>query len=457
MSSTKFRTDPVASAGMPPGVGFIVGNEAAERFSFYGMRGILVVFMTKYVMDRQGMPDYMTEEQAKSWFHLFMMGVYFFPIFGSLLSDGLLGKYRTIIWLSLVYCAGHAALAIDDTRVGLALGLILIAVGSGGIKPCVSANVGDQFGPANKHLLEKVYGWFYFSINFGSLFSTLLIPYLLAEHGPKVAFGVPGVFMAIATVIFWLGRYRFAHRPAGGIGFLREATGPEGRSVILSLAGLYAFVAIFWALYDQTGSAWILQADKMDLNWFGIELKAAQTHTANPIMILAFIPLFAYVIYPALEKVIRLTPLRKLGIGFLLTAASFCLSALIESWIQAGQKPHINWQFLAYAIMTAGEVMVSITGLEFSYTQAPPRMKSLVMSLWLLAVAAGNALTAIINILIQDEAGHSRISGTNYYLFFAGLMAATAAVFAVVATRYRYRAYLQGDAEAIAEASAEGA
>ena len=101
--------------------------------------------------------------------------------------------------------------------------------------------------------------------------------------------------------------------------------------------------------------------------------------------------------------------------------------------------------------------MVSITGLEFSYTQAPPKMKSVVMSLWLLAVAAGNFLTAMINILIQDEAGNSRISGTNYYLFFAGLMALTAVVFSLVASRYRYRSYLTGDAEALAEGAAEGA
>src|SRR5690606_12923742 len=124
-----------------------------------------------------------------------------------------------------------------------------------------------------------------------------------------------------------------------------------------------------------------------------------------------FIPLFSYVIYPVLGKLFLLTPLRKMGIGFLLTAISFCFSAVIESWIQAGQTPHINWQFLAYAILTAGEVMVSITGLEFSYTQAPPSMKSVVMSLWLLSVAAGNFITAMINIAIQDEAGKSRISG----------------------------------------------
>jgi POT family proton-dependent oligopeptide transporter len=133
------------------------------------------------------------------------------------------------------------------------------------------------------------------------------------------------------------------------------------------------------------------------------------------------------------------------------------MSALIESWIQAGQTPNINWQFLAYAIMTAGEVMVSITGLEFSYTQAPPKMKSVVMSLWLLSVAAGNFLTAMINILIQDEAGKSRISGTNYYLFFAAMMALTAVIFSLVASRYRYRSYLQGDGEAVAEGVAEGA
>ncbi len=156
----EYRTRPVASPERPRGIPYIIGNEAAERFSFYGMRAILVVFMTQYLMSSSGQPALMSADEAKGWFHLFVSAVYFTPLLGALLSDMVLGKYRTIIVLSLVDCAGHFALALDDTRLGLALGLGLIALGAGGIKPCVSAHVGDQFGPSNRQLLSRSFGWF---------------------------------------------------------------------------------------------------------------------------------------------------------------------------------------------------------------------------------------------------------------------------------------------------------
>jgi POT family proton-dependent oligopeptide transporter len=156
----RYRTAPAPITGMPPGIPYIVGNEAAERYSYYGMRAILVIFMTKFLMNANGELDVMTDEQAKTWFHVFVTAVYFFPIFGAIISDAFFGKYRTILVLSIVYCLGHLTLAIDDTRTGLALGLGLIAIGSGGIKPCVSAHVGDQFGQTNARLLPKVFGWF---------------------------------------------------------------------------------------------------------------------------------------------------------------------------------------------------------------------------------------------------------------------------------------------------------
>ena len=164
--------------------------------------------------------------------------------------------------LSLVYCAGHAALALDETRTGLAVGLALIAIGSGGIKPCVSAHVGDQFGPSNEQLLPRVFSWFYFAINLGAFVSSLLTPWLLERHGPWLAFGVPGLFMALATLIFWLGRHTFVHVPPAGLDALKEAFGPAGRAALGRLAIVYLFVAVFWALFDQTGSSWVLQAEK---------------------------------------------------------------------------------------------------------------------------------------------------------------------------------------------------
>ena len=145
------------------------------------MKSILALFMAKYLMTRTGMHDPMSENEAEGYTHWFVAGVYYLPVVGALLSDGVLGKYRTILWLSIVYCFGHFALAINDTRFGLAVGLGLICVGAGGIKPCVSANVGDQFGASNKHLLSKVFGWFYFSINAGSFISTILCPFLLED------------------------------------------------------------------------------------------------------------------------------------------------------------------------------------------------------------------------------------------------------------------------------------
>ena len=189
-NAASYATTPPLISGMPPGVPYIVGNEAAERFSFYGMRSILVIFMTKHLLGAGGELEVMNRPEALAVYHSFVMSAYIFPLVGAVLSDWWLGKYRTILLLSIVYCLGHAALAVDETRTGLYIGLILIAVGSGGIKPCVSAHVGDQFGAKNHHLLGRVFGWFYLAINLGATVFSLLTPVLLAKFGPSWAFGV---------------------------------------------------------------------------------------------------------------------------------------------------------------------------------------------------------------------------------------------------------------------------
>ncbi|MEK6235899.1 MAG: MFS transporter, partial [Planctomycetales bacterium] len=323
----EYQTTPVESAEMPPGILYIVNNEAAERFSFYGMRTILMVFMTKYLMSHEGGLDVMTDEQARVVFHDFVAWAYFFPIVGALIADTILGKYRTIIFLSIVYCLGHLALALDETRLGLGIGLTLIAIGSGGIKPCVSAHVGDQFGSKNQHLLNKVFNWFYFSINLGAAASTMLTPVLLKEYGPSVAFGVPGVLMLLATIVFWSGRHKFIHVPAGGIGFLKECFSGEGLIAAFNLSIIYAFVAIFWSLFDQTGSAWILQAERMDRHWMGVEWLSSQIQAANPILIMIFIPIFTWGVYPFANRFFEFTPLRKIAVGFFLAVVAFAIPA----------------------------------------------------------------------------------------------------------------------------------
>lgn len=420
MSKPTFATRPFPLTTIPPGIPFIILNEAAERFSYYGMRAILMIFMTQYLRDHSGALAPLSQPQAMVYYHSFEMAAYLFPILGAFLSDIFLGKYLTILSLSLIYCLGHLALALDGTTTGLVLGLSLIAIGSGGIKPCVSAHVGDQFGSGNRHLLERVFYWFYFSINFGSFFATLLIPYLLKHYGPHVAFGLPGLLMLLATWVFWLGRYRFAHVPASGKDFVRVAFGPEGWAAIRNLSGITLFVALFWCLSDQAYSAWVLQAEKMDRSFLGFQWLSSQVSAVNPILVLVFIPLFSFVVYPALGRVMKLTALRKIGMGLVMPVFAFCLSAWIERQIAAGLKPNIGWQLLGHALLTAGEVLSYGTCLEFSYRQAPPAMKSVIMSLMLASIGIGNAITVVVNKWLANNPDMARtLSGSTYYLSFA--------------------------------------
>ncbi|WP_340649032.1 oligopeptide:H+ symporter [Pseudoxanthomonas winnipegensis] len=201
-----------SAARLPRQIPFIIGNEGCERFSFYGMRNILTSFLVGTLLLHA--PEADRAAMAKDVFHSFVIGVYFFPLLGGWLADRYFGKYNTVLWFSLIYCAGHACLAIfEHDRQGFYTGLFLIALGSGGIKPLVVSFVGDQFDQSNKHLARKVFDAFYWIINFGSFFASLLTPILLRSHGPAVAFGVPGALMLIATLVFWLGRHRYVHVP----------------------------------------------------------------------------------------------------------------------------------------------------------------------------------------------------------------------------------------------------
>ena len=218
-----------ASNRLPPQTKYIVGNEACERFSYYGIRSILAGYITGEVV-RGGLGQ--SPDASTSIIHLFIFANYFMPLFGAWLSDKLIGRYSTILYVSLIYCLGNGVLACSDffgtvnaKMICLCAGLGLIAFGSGGIKPCVSAFMGDQFKPEQGHLLQKAYGAFYWAINFGSFFSFLVVPAVKNHHGYGWAFGLPGILMALATLIFWLGTKHYTRVPPARqtrtAGFLR--------------------------------------------------------------------------------------------------------------------------------------------------------------------------------------------------------------------------------------------
>lgn len=609
--SKDYRTSPDQdTTAWPPGVPYIIGNEVCERFSFYGMNAILAAHLASLYM-AQGVAQKIAEDNATAGMHLFKAGIYALPMIGAILAERLLGKYRTILYVSVIYCLGHAVLSYGESHLqGVFLGLTLIAMGSGGIKSCVAANVGDQFGRGNWFRIRTVYQVFYFSVNFGSFFATLLIPYIqdrsgpflikhfpwLGEHftpkslGSSVAFGVPGVLMLIATIIFWLGRRQFVHvppRPGGKIGLLdavsstlmfmsvghffftpnllRKAEveqvlrwplllvisaaflagglmlfsrrqrltqddgflaillycfqnrskptdqnppvnndgeqswlarssfwGPavsrfglkaaEGPVAVFKIISVFFLVSIFWALFDQHHSSWVFQAGQMDLRLWGnrdsvlgipsIVLSKNQVPALNPAMVMLLIPFLNWV-YVRFDRMgIRTTPLRRITVGMLIAAASFAVVAVFQHVIDgriradaprfaastvgtlaappgpaslvtasayaygSPDKLWFAWQIIAYLLLTTAEVMVSITGLEFAYTQAPVRMKSTIMGVWLLVISLGNVLVAFL-------AGFENLSRVNFFWTFAGLSAAAGMLFGIRAYFYVQKDYPQ--------------
>lgn len=473
----KYRDKPLPTNGLPPGIPYIIANEAAERFSFYGMRSVLLAFMTVHLVQPDGTPNCFGEKEAEAWIHLFVGSAYFFPLLGGLLADAFFGKYKTILTLSFFYCLGHGCLAlmgiVGETKAWLLVGLFLIALGSGGIKPCVSSHVGDQFNQKNKVLLSKIFGWFYFSINLGAFASGMLTPFLLEARreigtignsiypyvrflvgskdygevifGSHFAFGLPGLLMAMATFFFWLGRKDFAHIPPRGKEYFKETFSGENLKVIGRLSLIFSFVVIFWALFDQIGTLWQIQARSLNRVipdgfplFGGVEMLAAQVSAIwNPLFILILIPIFSYFIYPFVERFVPLSPLRKIGTGLWVMGISFIVVSLIQEQLDAGREISVFWQIFACFILTASEVMVSVTSLEFAYAQAPKSMKSMVMALYLLTVSLGNYLTSAVKFLIAREDGSSRLPGAQEFWFWTILVFLTAFVFLFAAKKYK--------------------
>jgi POT family proton-dependent oligopeptide transporter len=464
--------DPASTARMPRQIPFIIGNEACERFSFYGMRNILTVFLIDYLLLEQTPDPVARAAMAKANFHIFVSGVYAFPVLGGYLADRYFGKYRIILWLSLVYCVGQACLAFFvKSPTGFYAGLFLIALGSGGIKPCVSAMVGDQFTEETKHLAKTVFAIFYWSINFGSFFASLLIPMTLRRWGPEVAFGVPGVLMFVATFVFWAGRRYYVTVPPTGRnphsflkvmwsamkhgraaegGFLdrlldgakkdHPAEMVDGCKAVFRVTAIFLPVPFFWMLFDQKASTWVVQAKAMDLTVAGWTFEPSQMQLVNPLLVMLLIPFTTGVAYPLMKRLgFELTPLRRMVLGMVFGAASFVVAGLINIPVEAGEKLTILWQILPYVVLTIGEILISTTGLEFAYTQAPREMKGTIMSVWLLTSTAANLAVALASRL-------NVFSGSAQFFYYAGMAGVAAVALALISRSYKVVDYFQKQA-----------
>jgi proton-dependent oligopeptide transporter, POT family len=437
---------------MPRSTWFIVTTEACERFSFYGMTSILTLYL-QYQMG-------LGADAAKERVHLFNAGVYYLPLLGGFLADKYFGRYRTILFLSLFYCLGHGALALfEGKEAGIYFGLALIAMGAGGIKPCVSAFVADQFETLDERGLAKIYGIFYWAVNVGAALSMAIIPAVApqwengvktAEHwGYSWAFGIPGIFMAIAAIVFWLGSPLYVKRRADANS--TKTISPEERAsdwkTLLRIAVVLSPIIIFWALFYQLNTSWVQQGDTMlrhDI--LGYTVDGQRMQAASGLFILVLVPFMIVVGYPLMRKIgLPTTPIAKITFGMLVTAFAFCISAMLQNYLDRGEKLSVLWQLLPYLPLEIGEVMVSVTGLEFAYANAPARMKSMVMGVWFGITGTGNLSVAILTHLIGTTTVNSdgslgvpndgkpfHLTSAEQFYFYAGMMFVGALVFIVL-------------------------
>ncbi|KAG0728410.1 Solute carrier family 15 member 1 [Chionoecetes opilio] len=357
----------------PKSVFFIIGNEFCERFSYYGMKAILILYLSKQLL--------FSEDTSTVIYHVWAMLCYFTPILGAIIADSWLGRFKTIFYISIIYVFGNAVLSISAVtpifggaltvqKVITFLGLLLIAMGTGGIKPCVSAFGGDQFVlPQQERQLTQFFFVFYFSINAGSLLSTFITPILRDDVSCfggdcySLAFGVPAVLMFVALLILVAGYVARMYKvvpPQGTIltevtGCIAEATRKKWKSkekkkhwldhakdkygddlvadvkVLLKILLLYIPLPFFWALFDQQGSRWTFQATRMDGVIGSWTVKPDQMQVVNPLLILIMIPVFDRCVYPLLGRCnILKRQLPRMFTGGVLAGVAFLISGFLE-------------------------------------------------------------------------------------------------------------------------------
>uniref|UniRef100_A0AAR2JBU5 Solute carrier family 15 member 1 n=1 Tax=Pygocentrus nattereri TaxID=42514 RepID=A0AAR2JBU5_PYGNA len=369
--------------GYPVSIFFIVVNEFCERFSYYGMRAVLVLYFRYFLR--------WDDDLATSIYHAFVALCYLTPILGAIVADSWLGKFKTIIYLSIVYAIGQIVMAVsainditdanrDGTPDNMAvhvtlamIGLILIAFGTGGIKPCVSAFGGDQFADHQTRQRSTFFSVFYLCINAGSLLSTLITPILRGQecgiHTQQkcypLAFGVPAALMVVSLIVFIAGSGMYIKAAPQGnimldvcncIGFAiknrfrhRSKRYPKREhwldwanekynklliaqiKMVLKVLFLYIPLPMFWTLFDQKGSRWTFQATTMDGTFGTLILQPDQMQTVNPILILTLVPIMDRVVYPLIRKCgFNFSPLKRMTVGMFLAAMAFVSAALVQ-------------------------------------------------------------------------------------------------------------------------------
>lgn len=372
--------------GHPIAFLFFFWGEFAERASFYGMKAILPLYFATSLE--------MSDATSNTYFYWFKMACYALPLLGGFLADRFFGKYWTIVGFSIPYVVGHFILGIENITAA-AIALVLLAGGSGVIKPNISTLMGmtyDQQRPGETQLRSSAFTWFYFAINIGALISTLAMPELRENFGYAVAFQFPAWLMVVSLGVFALGKNHYA-RETRSYQPLTAEQRAERRATVRRLFAVFGLMVLFWIPYEHNDSQWIFFARdyvNLQIPFTSKVLNPDQLQFLNPLCVIICAPLFAWM-FPKLDPQAKLfTAKTKILLGFFCGVASCGFMTAAGFLATPDNKVSIVWLAMAYIFMTIGEVLVYGTGLELAFAEAPESMKGFITGCFLLTTTIAN-------------------------------------------------------------------
>jgi POT family proton-dependent oligopeptide transporter len=392
--------------GHPRGLAFLFATEMWERFSYYGMRALLVLYMVKYLF----LPEHAetvigyaalkgfyealfgplgVQPLASQVYGLYTGLVYLTPVFGGLLADRVFGQRRMVIAGALLMAAGHFMMAFESLML---LALCLLILGNGAFKPNISTQVGALY-PQGDPRRDRAFSIFYVGVNLGAFFSPLVCGTLGAVYGWHYGFAAAGVGMLIGLAIYLAAGPAL---PADARAPRQQSAPvtPQERRAIVALGVLFLPVTLFWATYEQQGNTIALWAadhtDRIvDLGFWQGEIPAEWFQSFNPFMIFAFTPLVVALWARQSRRGTEPSTIAKMGLGCF--GVALANLALVAAAISAGDS-RASWLWLLgyFMLVTLGELYISPVSLSLVSKIAPARMLSMLMGVWLATSFIGN-------------------------------------------------------------------
>lgn len=394
--------------GHPKGLFLLFATEMWERFSYYGMRALLVLSMVAGVESAN--PGFgWTRTESLQLYGLFTGFVYFTPLIGGWLADNYLGQRKAVIIGGVIMAIAQFTLAaaIPGKLQLFYLGLLLLVIGNGFFKPNISTMVGDLY-PEGDARVDSAFTIFYMGINLGAF----IAPFICSTLGEDPAYGwrygymAAGVGMILSVIIQLLfgqkylgdvGRTPAAQRALAKSGGRKEPLTSDEVDRLRVIFMLFVFIVLFWAAFEQAGGLMNLYAsDKTDRMLGSFEVPAGWFQALNPLYIVLLAPVFSLMWSRLATKGRNPATPRKMVLGLVLTGIGFLamVAAALES--QSGAKASMVWLVLAYLFHTMGELCISPVGLSMITRLAPLRLASLMMGVWFMINFVANWLSGII-------------------------------------------------------------